>query len=105
MNRAALIFGLLILTGCKQSPEQVAQVVCQEALKQAAKNPSSAEIPPGIVEPLSFVTDGTGYSVTWGHGKGLRFQNGFGAMLDSTAMCIVRDGKVTRLGIDEKMVI
>lgn len=64
-------------------PPNLAFEACSEVLRNAAKNPTSAEIP----VPETIVSE-TEIRLEWGHGDGLRFMNNMGAMLDTTATCL-----------------
>ena len=75
-----------------------AQLLCADAIRLSAKNPSSAKIP--HPQQRGRNADGPGFVINWPHGNGLRLQNGFGAMVDTTASCTVTDGRVTRLLLD-----
>lgn len=90
-----------LLVGCKQSPEQRAEALCFEALKRAVKNPTSAEIPTPKVSEWKSGGSYPHYLVRWDHGAGLRLQNGFGAMLDATAICWVDERGVFGLSIND----
>ncbi len=102
---AVLGLAVAMLAGCKQSPEQRAEALCYEALKRAAKNPTSAEIPRPKVKPWDPAKSEGHYLVRWDHGDGLRLQNGFGAMLDATAVCWVDEGGVFGLSINDVQVL
>lgn len=68
-----------------------AQITCEAAIKAASKNPSSAVIPqPRVGESQ------THHQFHWPHGHGLRLQNDFGALIDTTAVCNV-DRKTARI--------
>lgn len=93
------------MLGCS-NPEKTAEINavtnCREMLRNAAKNPSSAEIPgPDVTKKHENYR-----SFSWTHGKGLRFMNGFGAMIDSAATCETSlDGThVKNLLIDDDLV-
>ena len=80
-----------------------AEVLCQEAIRRAAKNPSGAKIPPGSSRGVN--ADGPGYVVNWSHGAGLRLQNGFGALIDTTASCVAVNNRVISLVLDGEKVL
>ena len=87
MKRLLVLISILAGVSSCSNPETSAQVEamtnCREMLRNAAKNPSSADIPgPDIVKKYDAYR-----SLKWTHGQGLRFMNGFGAMLDSSATC------------------
>lgn len=97
-----LAIALALSCGCgKSSPEAVAITQCQEAIRQVAKNPSAADVPYAKAVP----DGGGGYRMVWRHGDGLRLQNGFGAMIDTTAVCVIRAGKVYALDVGDKQII
>lgn len=74
--------------------------VCSKAVRSLAKNPSASQVPEGVVS-----TDGQGaFIVDWRMGSGLALQNAFGAMLDTTSTCLVENGLVSFLALDEKTV-
>lgn len=96
---AISIFSLL--SACGGSDPAVKYLYyCQHAIKQAAKNPSSADVP---------YTRGTaipgGFRYHWARGDGLRLQNGFGAMMDATATCEVDSTQITSLTINGNKII
>ncbi|WP_123769348.1 hypothetical protein [Vulcaniibacterium tengchongense] len=97
-----LLCALAWVSGCDSSSGADAVLACQEAIRMAAKNPSSAEIP--YVAPRCYPAEEL-CSVRWDHGDGLRLQNGFGAMIDTTAICIVKRGAVTGLDLDGKSIL
>ena len=109
MNTGKLIFSSLlvvVLAACTQpSPEQRAEALCSEALKKAAKNPSSVEIPSVKAKAWGGFKPNGQYLVRWEHGDGLRLQNGFGAMMDATAICWVDPDGVFSLSINDKKVL
>ncbi|WP_411832306.1 hypothetical protein [Pseudoxanthomonas mexicana] len=92
---------IAILTACGSSPEAVAITQCQEAIRLAAKNPSSTEVPYTRAQKEG----DSSYRMIWKHGDGLRMQNGFGAMIDTTAICVVREGKIYALDVGDKQII
>ncbi|WP_155950186.1 hypothetical protein [Rhodanobacter sp. OR92] len=76
--------------------------LCQQAIRQVAKNPSSAHVP--------YATDrGTAaeHYFAWPKGSGLTMMNAFGANLDTSASCITTaDGKtITSLTVDGKTIL
>lgn len=73
---------------------------CQSAIKAAAKNPSTAEIP-----YASDLGSNGNHVFNWERGQGLRLQNALGAHNDAGAACIVKGGKVVALIIDGVKVI
>lgn len=86
----------------RREARQQALWQCQEAVRSAAKNPSGAKI------PYAGVSEGGGlFHVDWRHGDGLRLQNGFGAMIDTTVACKVNMAtmRVTYLMMDGKKLI
>ena len=96
------VLGVIAMTGCgKGSPEAVAITQCQEAIRQVAKNPTSAEVPYTKATKEGSDT----YRMIWRHGDGLRLQNGFGAMIDTTAICVVRAGKIHALDVGDQQII
>lgn len=102
MFMSGLIVVSLAQAGCgKGSPEAVAITMCQEAIRQVAKNPTSAEVPYTKAEKEG----GDRYRMIWRHGDGLRLQNGFGAMIDTTAICVVRGGKIHALDVGDSQII
>lgn len=62
---------------------------CAAAIRGASKNPTSAKIPYAKTR---------GDLTAWAHGDGLRLQNQYGAMIDTTASCIT-DGRGTVTGL------
>ena len=79
------------------SGELDAFVLCKHAIKNHAKNPTTAEIPHVVNRAQS-----GGYFYYWKRGDGLRLQNGLGALNDAEASCIVLDAplRVVSLKID-----
>lgn len=79
-----------------------ARMNCEMAIKASAKNPSAAKIP-------HVRNQGAGgeFYFAWPHGSGLRLQNGFGAMIDTSAACTVSaNGRtVTSLSINGETII
>lgn len=95
MARIVSLALVTLVVGCgggEPSPQAVAQHACKQAILAAAKNPSAAKVPLG---------KNIGGYLSWPHGHGLRLQNDFGAMIDSTASCFTDGrGKVTGLSIN-----
>lgn len=101
MKQWIVLAAVMLAAGCTSKEERAYQQAfasCSEMLKDAAKNPSSARIPTGAKKG----TRDRGITLWWGRGSGLAFMNGFGAMIDSSAMCSTSpDGsKVQELVID-----
>ena len=107
MKFAGMIVALVTisLTGCSISPQDKVLIACQEAVKVAAKNPSSAEIPYAKVIRIAGEGVKGDYVVNWRRGDGLRLQNGFGAMVDSTAQCFTSNGSIKELSINGEVVL
>ena len=83
--RAIAVVAALALAGC--GGERAAVGTCESLIKKVAKHPSSVEIPaPTKVERVEL-----GHVIQWEHGGGLRMMNNLGAMLDTTATCLVYD--------------
>lgn len=70
---------------------------CQKAIKAVAANPSAAKIPGVSVDESALE-----FRYVWRHGGGLRLQNGFGALMDASATCVISKStrKITELTID-----
>lgn len=74
------------------SPEPSAYAACAAEIRSASTNPSAAKIP--YVKTRGELT-------AWAHGDGLRLQNQYGAMIDSSASCITdAEGRVIGLTIN-----
>lgn len=87
----AVVLGLGIAFQGRLAPPTSDYSVCAEAIRGASENPTAAEIP--YVKTLNGLT-------SWPRGSGLRLQNQFGAMIDTTASCITDGrGNVTGLSI------
>lgn len=99
---AAVVAAAVAQVGCgKGSPEAAAITQCQEAIRQVAKNPSGADVPYTKAAKEGADT----YRMVWRHGDGLRLQNGFGAMIDTTAICVVRSGKIYALDVGDQQIL
>ncbi|WP_313274760.1 hypothetical protein [Stenotrophomonas sp.] len=96
MKQWIVLAAVMLAAGCTSKEERAYQQAfasCSAKLKDAAKNPSSARIPPATEREVS----GRGIELWWSKGSGLAFMNGFGAMLDSSSMCITStDGTMVR---------
>lgn len=77
--------------------QSMALLHCQRAIKSVATNPSAARIPAVGVDE-----SGAQFRYVWRHGGGLRLQNGFGALMDASATCVISKStrKITELTID-----
>lgn len=62
---------------------------CKLVMKKFAKNPSGAVV--AYVRPTG---SGRNFRFDWGHGDGLAFQNGFGALIDQRGHCHIADGSL-----------
>lgn len=83
-----------------RSASDVAFRRCQGTIRLFARHPSSARIPEidGIaLQDKLFVFD-------WTRNSGLAFQNSMGAMLDTTASCVVVGGAVVSLVLDHELI-
>lgn len=100
MRRVLVLAAVVMLAACSNE-RSAAYKACSAALRDAAKNPSSAVIPKPKVEPLRHME---GLVLSWGRGDGLLFMNNMGALLDTTADCVVVDGRVAILSIDNRPV-
>ncbi|HHA2936791.1 hypothetical protein [Stenotrophomonas maltophilia] len=96
MKQWIVLVAVILTVGCASKEERAYQQAydsCSESLRDAAKNPSSARIPPATEREVT----GRGIELWWSKGSGLAFMNGFGAMLDSSSMCITStDGTMVR---------
>jgi len=63
-------------------PSVTALATCRQAVRQTAKNPSSAEVP-----YTRDIGDGQMHRFAWRRGEGLTMMNAFGANLDTFASC------------------
>ncbi|MFD1709820.1 hypothetical protein FVQ98_14200 [Ottowia sp. GY511] len=77
---------------------------CQTAIRRASRNAQRAVVPS---VPQSFPLDADQYGFEWKSGSGLQLQNGFGAMLDTYATCVVskRDLEIDWLEIGSETVV
>ena len=84
------------------STETVARATCRQAVRQMAKNPSSAEVP-----YAKDIGNGQMHRFAWRRGEGLTMMNAFGAKLDTFASCTTSaDGtRVTGLVINGTSVL
>jgi hypothetical protein len=97
-----LIIGIVTLAaaaGCTHvdKAEDLNFGTCAAVLKALAKNPSSARIPRARAIDI-----GDGHvQYDWRHGDGLALQNGFGAMIDTTASCVLNNGALWILVLND----
>jgi len=76
-------------------------VNCSNSIRSAVSNPSAAVIP--YIPNRG--TRGDGY-YAWTHGSGLRLQNEFGALIDSTASCTTDiNGTITSLSVNGESIL
>lgn len=93
-----------LLSGCQKAdgPKDRALAICTEVIRGQARNPSSAEIP----APTDHKVSESGQALIWAHGDGLRFMNGFGAKLDTSAKCFTTPSglAVTQLYMEDRLI-
>lgn len=108
---AAGISMMFIVIAANQQPAQSsdgqeagALLHCQIAIRRASLNGARADVP--TVRNVYPATEGQ-YAFDWKGGSGLQLQNGFGAMVDTYATCLVskKDLEIDRLLIGSDTVI
>lgn len=101
MRHLMCFTAMLLLGACAQSDrvdraEELNFGTCEAVVKKLAKKSSSAKIP--RVKPIKKRAGRIQYS--WKHGSGLAFQNGFSAMIDVSAECLLLDGKLDEISFN-----
>jgi hypothetical protein len=89
-----------VAAATERDAEGDARVQCRMAIKAAAVNPSTVK----ISMPTSKRHEGQ-WVFYWPLGSGLRMQNRLGAMNDAVALCVVKNGRIVKLTIDDTHVI
>lgn len=107
MRIRAKIFccAIALLTGCSGLSEQekrelVALEHCQFAIKRVSRNQDQTTVPYTRNEGSQ-----TQFRFEWRQGSGLQMPNGFGALQDSTALCVVQDDRIQLLVVNDRPVL
>ncbi|XAI95385.1 hypothetical protein [Leptolyngbya phage Lsp-JY19] len=91
LHVVAMCCALAACSSGTQSPKPdeatLAFEACKLVMAKFAKNPSGA-----VVRHVRPSGSGRNFRFDWGHGDGLAFQNGFGALVDQRGHCHIADG-------------
>lgn len=94
---AVVVIFLALPLFVKESPEDIGQRACETRIRLLSKNPTTVSF--GTPRILAAANDQTQYMWT---PASLQMQNGFGAMLGATALCMAdrKTGEVTDLQLN-----